>query len=819
MPKRPCQGHFAAFVLCHQTTKTGNMKQTFIALIAAMLFVHFTGTAANAQQSFTISGIVRDSINVLAGATVELSNAATHKQVVCDSAGHFSFGGIGAGNYRLQVKMVGYKLFIQENLLPATAGFVTVILETDPAMLGQVVVQSQARYIEMKSGTTVVNLSQSPLAATDNLYDAVKRAPGVTSLQSLQYMGKTVTVAIDGRPLRLSGAELEAYLSAMPASQAEKIELISHPSARYEAGSNAIINIKMARNKNYGTNGRLRAGMGVAHYARLNAGASLNYRNARLNLYGSYDINSSKTRSYNTAHRKLSGNETLQESQHWKDRPVSQQFTAGLDYTVNSKSNAGLLIKGLFSDKKRTGNITSSRYFQEISADSSAWQQQAIQTSLTLPSITVFYNTKLGKTGQLALSADQLWYKKGGGYDYRTAYLNVQGELLSPAAGQRSEWPGEKSISTFSADYQWTAGKINWESGLRGILSHSNNKANWYVQENGGWKTDVQRTNNFIYDENIGAAYLTARLAWKKIELSAGLRYEQTWATGYSVQLHQKDRRNYGSLFPQADMSYAITDDQQLSFSYSRKIERFGFDLVNPFRIYQGAYAYSQGNPRLRPGFSNNFEAGWSKGNQWMASVSYSRFTQVLAEVYRLEPGSIMVSSYENVAAATQWMGNLSHIRFFMQQKLQSIFSLGGLYAAYHAPAGSNLNKSIAAAFLSSNNVYKISSSWKMELNGSYYSPLQFGVYRFREQFEMNAGISHTLLKKNGTISFSVSDIFNTNKRRYTLHSYDVYASYRNNPETRVFKLSFSWAFGNKQVKAAKNRKAAIDEMKQRIDQ
>lgn len=796
------------------------MKQTFISFITAILFVLFAGTTTIAQQSIGISGVVRDSIAALAGATVELSNANTRSQAVSDSAGHFRFTGIGSGNYNLQVKMIGYKAFVKQDLLISSGhDSIMVLLEADPAMLDQVVVKSQARYIEMKSGTTVINLSQSPLAATDNLYDAIKRAPGVTTLQDLQYMGKTVTVTIDGRPLRLSGSELETYLSSLPASQAEKIELISRPSARYEAGSNAIINIKLAKNKNYGTNGRLRAGMGIAHYARLNAGASVNYRNARINLYGSYDVNSSQTRSFNTADRILTGKQTLHDAQQWKDRPVSHQFTAGLDYSFRNKSSAGLLVKGLVSDKNRTGYFNTSRYLNGESADSSAIQQQATHISLVLPSVTLFYNMKLGKTGQLALSADQLWYKKTGGYNYHTAYLNAAGQQLSPAAGLRSQWPGEKSIRTFSADYQWKSGQLSWETGIRGILSHSNNKATWYVEENGDWKTDDQRSNNFIYDENIGAVYLTARRAWKKIELSAGLRYEQTQATGYSIQLDQKDKRNYGSLFPQADLSYAITDDQQFSVSYSRKIERFGFDLVNPFRIYQGAYAYSQGNPQLRPSFSNNIEAGWSKGNQWMASVSYSRFTQVLAEVYRLDRSSIMVSSYENVAAATQWMANLSHVRFFMQRKLQSVFSLGGLYAAYHAPAGSNLNKSIAAAFISSNNVYKISPSWKMELNGSYYSPLQFGVYRFKEQFEMNAGVSHTLLKKNGTLSFSISDIFNTNKRRYTLHSYDVYALYRNNPETRVFKLSFSWAFGNKQVKAAKNRRAAIDDMKQRIDQ
>jgi len=796
------------------------MKQSFITLITTILFALLTGAVAKAQQSFDLTGIVRDSMTTLGGATVELSNTTTRFQAVSDSTGLFRLAGIGAGSYRLQVKMIGYKLYVQQNLLlPSTAGSVTVVLETDPAMLGQVLVKSQPRYIEMKSGTTVINLSQSPLAATDNLYDAVKRAPGVTSLQGLQYMGKTVMVTIDGRPLRLSGTELETYLSSLPASQAEKIELISRPSARYEAGSNAVINIKMAKNKNFGTNGRLRAGLGMARYARLNAGASVNYRNARLNLYGSYDINSSETRSHNTSSRILPGREMLQETQQWNDRPVSHQFTTGLDYTLNSKSSIGLLVKGLFSDKNRTGHINSFRSVNGASADSSAWQQQATQTGLTLPSVTVFYNTRIAKTGQLSLSADQLWYKKTGGYHYQTSYLDAYGEPLSPAAGMRSQWPGEKSISTFSADYQWASGNLKWETGLRGILSHSNNKANWFVEENGNWKADAQRTNNFIYDENISAAYLTARHAWKKIELSAGLRFEQTWATGYSIQLDQKDKRNYGSLFPQASIDYTLTDDQQLSLSYSRKIERFGFDLVNPFRVYQGAYAYSQGNPQLRPSFSHNIEGSWSKDNQWMASLSYSRFTQVLAEVYRLEPGSVAVSSYENVAAATQWMANLSHVHFFMQQKLQSVLSLGGLYAAYHAPAGSNLNKTIAAVFVSNNNVYKVSPSWKMELNGSYYSPLQFGAYRFKGQFEMNAGISHTLLKKNGTLTFSVSDLFNTNKRRYTLHSYDIYATYRNNPETRVFKLSFSWAFGNKQVKAAKNRRAAIDEMKQRISQ
>jgi len=778
-------------------------------LIAMIVFV----SQKSGAQS--IKGMVIDSFSrqALVNASVSLSNNGAVLHSLNATKGEFEFSGLDtAALYRLNVQYTGYFNFVLDSLKADQVSLVISLVPDQKEMAGVTVTASKP-FIVQKNDRIVVNIAQSPIAAGGNVYEAVKKAPGVVDMQGLQFRGKNITVYINDKPSRLDGEELKNYLSSMPANTVERIEVIPNPSAKYEASGGPVVNIILAKSKDLGTNGVLTAGAGAGYYGRYNGGISLNHRNAGMNVYGSYDYQQVKDSNKKKADRSFNNLYSIHDEQRSVEASGSHTAKLGMDYTINSRSSFGGLVRGLFSDKDRDINNHSL-----VSTDSSSTVNNDNRVNLSTISANLYYRTKLGKTGDLSLNADYFTYNKDYNDYFTTHYYDKNGWEYGSLYLLRSNAPANNRIKSFSADYTFSASNISYEAGLKSVLTRTDNSSVWEKNENGAWENDELKSNHFIYNENIYAAYLSASRSIRKFDLQAGLRMEYTDAKGYSVTMKQENKNNYASLFPSLTVSYNLSEKQQYSFSYRRKIERFGFDIVNPFIVYQNQYAYYQGNPDIKPSYSHNFELGWTYGNEWMASAEYSHFTDALAEVYKKsDNGTVMISTYENIASADQVMLNLTYTKRLLQGKLTTSNTLGGLYARYNAPESTGLSNAATSAFISSSNMLSLGTAWRAELSAYYYSPMRLGAYDIRSQGSVSAGFSRTLLDKKATLGLSISDIFNSGKVSYGVSSYGVKAFNKNIPETRFIKMTFTYRFGNKNVKAAKNRRTGIDDVKNRM--
>lgn len=779
-------------------------------LIALFLF------CSRPSGAQTIKGIVTDSISrqALANASVSLSKNGAVLNALSSAKGDFAFSALDtAGFFKLTVKYTGYRTLVLDSVSAGQPAALEVILAPDQKEMAGVTVTAAKPFITMKNDKIVVNVAQSPVAAAGNVYEAVKKAPGVTDMQGLQFRGKNVTVYINDKPSRLGGDELKNYLSSMPANTVERIEVITTPSSKYEASGGPVINIILAKSKDLGTNGTFTAGAGAGRYGRFNNGLSLNHRNASMNVYGSYDYQYTKARNSTRAARSFNDLYTINDEQLSYETGKSNIAKAGLDYTINPRSSAGVLVRGVFNNRDKSINNHSL-----VSTDSSSLVTNDNHARLSTIAANLYYKTKLGKTGDLSLNADYFNYDKDRSDHFVTRYYDEKGlEYLSPYL-LRASAPATNRINSLSADYTFSSGKIRYEAGLKSIFTETDNSSVWEKNEAGGWENDVQKSNRFVYDENIYAAYLSVSRSFSKFDLQAGLRMEYTDAKGYSVTLKQENENSYASFFPSLSLAYNQSEQQQYSFSYRRKIERFGFDIVNPFIIYQNQYAYYQGNPAIRPSYSHNVELAWSYGNEWMAAADYGHFTDALAEVYKkADNGTAMISTYENIASADQLSLSLTYSKQLLNGKVTTTNTFGGLYAKYNAPENTGLSNAATTAFISSSNMVSLGTAWKAELSAYYYSPMRFGAYDFKSQFSAAVGFSRSLLKKKANLGLSVSDIFNTDKQRYGVSSYGVRSVNKNMPETRFVKMTFSYKFGNKNVKAARNRQTGIDEVKKRM--
>jgi hypothetical protein len=785
-------------------------------------------SAATAQG--TLTGTVADSVSrqALAFATVVLRPATDAKNAlstVTTDKGTFSFAGLVAGTYALEVHYLGYRaarpvaVTVGAGSMPAVA----VALAPERHALSEVKVTATKSFIEQQAGKLVLNVAASLIAAGGTAYDVLGRAPGVLE-QNGGYVlrGKTVTVLLDGKYTNLSGEELKTMLSAMPGSSLDKVEVIANPSAKYDAKASAIINIITTKGKKLGTNGVATADIGAGRYGRYNAGLSLNHRTAKLNVYGSYDRLDNQVYSTTNAVRTANAETQIGENGLETRRNQNNSAKLGFDYDLSKNTSVGVLVKGMLNDRTRDGANTA----QVSTVGGAPLQSSVLRTvgaaQFVSPSVNIYYKTKLDSLGKtLSVNADYFGYNKDYHNDYTTNYFDATGTESTTPSLLRDNSPARNSVKSLSADYTQPLYKGTLEAGLKTTYTLTDSDIRWeQAAPDQAWTTDLGKTNHFIYRENINAAYVTFSRNLKKVDVQVGLRAEQTNTTGTSLTMDQTNRRDYLNFFPSASVQYNKSKKVQLGFAYSRKIDRFQFGIVNPFVTYISQYRYSQGNPNIRPSISHNFEFTHSYNSLLSTSLSYGHHTDVLVDTYQKNDATqVVVNYFQNFGSAESLDGSMTLMKPWLNNKWMTVTTLGVSYAKINAGPGSvGLNAARPSAYLSSNHTLTLGHGLKAEVSAMYMSPMTFGGLAFQSRFITSFGLSKSVLKDAGTLTLNVTDLFNTQQNRYNVLANGIDSRNLDKVESRFIKLSFSYKFGNKNVKAAQRRNTGIEAEKARMD-
>ena len=685
--------------------------------------------------------------------------------------------------------------------------------------LKAVTVTGNKPFIVMKADKVVVNVSESPIAAGGDAAQVLTNAPGVVEQSSgnFELRGKKVIVLIDGKDSRLSGEELKEWLSAMPSNTIDRIELIANPPARYDARGAAVINIISARNKSFGTSGTFTAGLGAGRYGRYNGGLGLNYRDKGINIYGNYDYQHNKQYYDLYSNRTLADNSAIVERTNDVRTRDNHSVKAGLDYDINRNSSIGVLVKGMLNYRDREVFTRSVKDDGTAAADPFSTVNTTGKARIQNPSVNIYYKTKLDTSGKLlTLNADYFRYNKTWKDDLSTNFYDPAGTQIQAPYLLMNNSPADNEIRSLSADYSQPLGKGQLEAGLKATLTTTDNDINWQQQLEKQWVTDKGKTNHFIYDENIYAAYATYSRTIKKFDLQAGLRAEQTYTKGTSLTLNQVNKRDQLNVFPSLVVMYNQSQQHQYGFSYRKSIDRYSFDVVNPFITYVSQYQYNQGNPNIRPSIGHSFELSYTYNNELFTSVNYQRFTDVPAEIFRKDTGNVVISTEVNLNSADAVNASITWSKSLLDNKWTSTNSAMFTYAKYNQPGG-NLDNALTGAFVKTNNIFTIAKGLSAELSAYYFSSFVFGVYKYKPRYAVSAGISKSILNNAGKLTFNVSDLFNTLSTDYNISSFGVTSYSENKIESRFFRMVFSYKFGNLKVKAARNRTSGIEDQQFRM--
>ncbi|WP_299821490.1 TonB dependent receptor [uncultured Pontibacter sp.] len=800
-------------------------------------------TTLHAQQS-SISGKVTDGENKAVGyANVLLLNAADSslvKGALTEDAGTFLFEGIAAGTYKVVASMVGQgKASSRQFSVSGTSETIAL----DPIQLKQaannlkeVVIEGQRPLIEQHFDKTVMNVENSIVAAGNTALDVLEKAPGIAVDQNdnISMRGRQgVMVMIDGKQVPMTGTELANYLRGLSANALDKIELITNPSSKYDAAGNAgIINIQLKRDKSMGTNGTFSATYGQGRYGKGDASLQLNHRAKKINVFGGLNYSNRKSYSELDIYREFftgqeyQGAYDQQNNFDFRGRNTTGRF--GMDYFASSKTVVGFVTTGNFFNLDRSNSNRALVLDAQRNPESVFLTNAAVEHARKNQSINLNLKHTLDSLGrELTADIDYIAYQNGDEQNFTTRFLNLSNEPLRTSDLLYSNLDGNLTIKSAKVDYTQPLPTLGatLEAGLKSSIVTADNDQRFYDRTDGADELLTDRSNRFIYEENINAAYLNSSKKWEKFSLQLGLRLENTIAKGEQLAevVNEADRtfdRNYTQFFPSAFVGYNLNKKHEVGLSLSRRINRPSYGQLNPFKNYLDKSTNSAGNPYLNPELAYSFELTHTFDKRITTKLSYSHTTDVMVNVLSRE------SEEENTIVQT--FRNLSTFDYYgmtmtVPVSIGSWFSSmnnGTLYYGLYRGKLSNttLDAGRPSFTLNSNNTFTIKNGWSAELVGVYRSSEVYGFMTVDPLFYFSGGVQKQLWDKKASIKLNVSDIFFSNK----VHGENKLANYAESfdqrRESRVANLSFSYRFGGSQVTPSRRRTGGAEEERNRAN-
>ena len=704
------------------------------------------------------------------------------------------------------------------------------IMEDDVRLLDEIKVESTKPLISQEIDKMVINVENSIVSSGNNALEVLEKAPGITidrQNDEIKLRGKSgVIVYIDGKQTYLSGQEVANLLKNTPSESIEKIEIITNPSSKYDAaGNTGIINIKMKKNQNFGTNGTVSMGAGYGRFEKANGSLMLNNRMEKLNVFGNYSFNHSRGFNDMTLERIIphQGSLTYFDQRSYRpNRFQGQSYRAGLDYFISRKSTFGVLVTGFRNNWSQIDAWNKSVISNE-SREVLIRPTTEMDVDNQWRNLTGNLNFKHEFNDQgheLSIDMDYSNYDSDRYTHLLTSFTNADHQPVKSDEEVRNNMPSGIDIWAFKTDYSLPLpnGK-KLEMGLKSSYVEADNKLLFENFLETSWVVDAGKSNHFIYQENINAAYanFSAKLQ-SQTKLQIGLRAEHTHSRGNSVTLNEVVDRDYINLFPTFFLSHEADSNNVLNLSYSRRIDRPNYQQLNPFVYYLDPYTYEIGNPFLQPQFTHSVQLTHVYKNTLSSSIGYSRTTDVIVNGV---PGQIPEKNTTFVTSENMAVQDNIHLTIGFPIKVRNWWNIQNNFTTYYNRLNSSymdemFNFDVFAYNLYMANNFVIGKGFSAEVSGWYNSPTVYGFTKAKAQGAFNLGIQKTMLDNKLTIKANINDPLWLNNFRGTIQYQDINININNKWESRVARLTLTYNFGNQNVKAARQRKTSTEEERNR---
>lgn len=752
------------------------------------------------------------------------------KIILTDPSGKFEINNLLPERYFITVTSVGYKKYVSKyfDLKESQSFFLSpAILITDHTKLSNINVESKKPLIEVTAEKTIFNVEGSINATGSNAFELLQKSPGVTTDKddNISLKGKNgVRIYIDGKLSQIGGKDLSDFLRSINSADMEAIEIISNPSAKYDASGNAgIINLRLKKNKNFGTNGSVSAGVAFAHTPKANSSFNINHRNKLINIFGNYSNNFGQRRTFFNLYRIQ--NDTIYD-QHTTNynNPHIHNFKTGIDFFINQKNSIGILVNGNFN----TSHFTNDGYALIMKKGVSTPQkilyaggdQSVERTNLNY---NLNYRFTNDKGSELLMDADLGRFRTQSASIQPNYYRTPSGALLDEKIYSNNT-PTEIDIETFKADYELPAGTGKFGFGGKYSNVKTRNIFDFYNVISGNNVKDNARSNKFNYTENINAGYINfTNPLGKKWNMRAGVRMENTHSIGdliaFNPQSDDHVERDYVDFFPSGALSFSPNKNNAFNLSYSRRIDRPNYEDLNPFENKIDELTYQKGNAFLKPQYTNIIELTHTFNSRFNTALSYSHIKDYRTNIIDTTDKNRVFLTVKNLAS--QDIVNLNFSAPIQITKWWKAFlSANGYHSLYKADFGVNkkIDISILAYNFSAQQTFTIKEGFTFELSGFYNSrAIRTGSFEFDPMYNFDAGVQKSVFKKKGNIKISYTDIFRSQKFRGISDFGGAYLIVSGKSESTQLRVNFTYRFGSSQLKSARQHKTGSEEELNRI--
>ncbi|HEX8334270.1 MAG TPA: TonB-dependent receptor [Segetibacter sp.] len=804
------------------------MQAKLFVLIALCVSSHLSPLYSQVATWYIGGKVIGEAQQQLPSATITLiKDSVEVLKTTATPDGVFNFSYNVKGNYILVVSYTGYKEYRSAPFALADKYFGIIKLATANT-LTDVTVKSKQNLIEMEGSSLVYNVAKSINAQGLSAFEVLKKAPGVyiDNETSITLNGKQGTlILLDGKQTYLSGKELTDLLRAMPSSGIKSIEIISSPTAKYDAaGSAGIINIKTLKSQIKGFNGT--AGVGVAYGVKLrqNQDISFNYRKNNINLYGSYNH-------FIGHYAYLYGSDRIQTGKRFNsitddtDKRAKMGARFGIDYNLDKHQTIGLLINsnfvfggGLTRTKTNIGVPSSATNEQVLDAVNDYYFQQTDRYNVNL---NYKYEDAKGKI--INVDADYGTFSKGNA-NLQSNIYSVNQSVLSNYL-YRTFNDIDINLKGLKVDYTTNFLEGVLETGAKLSDIRADNGSKFYHAKTNRDSLDNRRSNTFGFNEQITSGYVNYKRTLGKWALQAGVRLENSSSGGaLFFKYNQLDstehiKRSFLNLFPSFSVSVKPKDGHNFSLGYSRRIDRPAYQDLNPFVYLLDELSFWQGNPFLQPQLTHRIALQYAYKSSTVIALAFSHsdgfLTRITDTIEAIKivmvprnvgiQENISVSLTQNVSPAKWWDITFNGTIYHLQNKVS--------LDKYR-----NFNLKQLAARMNLQQTFKLPYKFTGEATVSVNSKRLTGANDLsRGVSALDLGIQRKMLKDKATIRLVVNDIYKGSQSNsiqsysgFYLRSYGYY-------ESRQVRLNFTYKFADSSVKGPRNRNSSLETESGRI--
>lgn len=820
------------------------MKKFFT--LCVLLLTCIVAIQAQSKQGKISGKVVDGTSSPLGSVTISLLRSADSvlvKTAISGKDGKYDFAGIGEGSYILLFSSAGfenkYSGPVNISAGAATVNAEPATLQPSVKSLGGVTVTAQRPFIESKIDKTVVNVEASPTSAGATALEVLEKSPGVMVSNDgiISLRGKAgVIVMMDGKPTYLSPTDLANLLKNMPASALDQIEIMTNPSAKYDAsGNSGIINIKTKKGRAGGFNGSIMTGFTAGLYKAGNTfyvtpksqnSINFNYRKNKINFFGNYNPNIFRGRSQLEIHRikldqdkKITGYNDVFTNFNFGNN--NHTLKLGLDYFIDKKNTIGFVATGFVFSGHPTPVTVTTTNDENHNLLSKMVSETNNRIRFKNLSTNVNYRHQFDSTGrELTADFDFIAYDNTSRMTLTTDFYDGNNQSFGNQLSLRGFLPAKITIYSFKSDYTHPfkdGGRL--EAGVKSSVVSNDNLVS-YVRWDGAKWVDDARSNHFIYDENINAAYVNVNKQIKKWSLQGGLRLENTNAKGYQVTNDSTFRRSFTNLFPSAFISYEVDKSNKFTISYSRRITRPNYQDLNPFIYFLDSLSYRKGNPFLLPQFTHNIELSHSFKNRLITTLNYNTTNNVISQLIKPD-GDILFLTSDNVARfrnigiaitapvpVTKWWDSNIFVNVYNNH-------YEGIYE------NKPLDLSYTSFMINWTQTFTIKQGFTAEVSGFYRAKGVDQLSINDPMYLLNFGAQKQVLKGKGTLRLNLRDPFWM--QRYSGKTqYDVVDSrVKNKWDNRQVTATFTYRFGktSQQNPPPRRRNSASQDEQNRVGQ